>query len=385
MLIETTTHMVTGLGGNTTVRVDPAGLIIVDTKNLGEPNYNQLMDLVKSVSQAPVKYVFVTHHHQDHSGNIASFQKAGVPVIVHANLNKNLETYSPQQGKPEMAKITYTKDKKVKVGKATAEAHYFGRGHTNGDTFVWFPDVKVLSAGDMVATGRAGSLGVLIKGGEALQRLAEIGTVVADKTGTLTEGRPTVTDVIAVRLDRSAVLSRAAAVELLSEHPLGEAIVRSARAADIAVPTVRDFHGEPGRGVGGTVDGERILVGSAAWMDAHDIPMRAFQKQADTLASQGRSNVFVANENTLIGVIGIADPLRTEARDVVTALKRMGVEVVMLTGDRRSTANRIAEDAGIDSVIAEVLPAGKVEAVRSLQLSGQAVAMKLFSRLLRLG
>jgi Cu+-exporting ATPase len=227
----------------------------------------------------------------------------------------------------------------------------------------------------MVATGRASSLGVLIKGGEALQRLAETGTVVADKTGTLTEGRPAVTDVIAVRLDRSAVLRRAAAVELLSEHPLGEAIVRAARAADIAVPTVHDFHGEPGRGVGGTVDGERILVGSAAWMDAHDIPMREFQNQADALASQGRSNVFVANENTIIGVIGIADPLRPEARDVVTALKRMGVDVVMLTGDRRSTANRIAEDAGIDSVIAEVLPAGKVEAVRSLQLSGQAVAM----------
>jgi len=147
-------YMVTGLGGNSTVRVDPTGLIIVDTKNLGEPNYNQLMDLVKTVSQAPVKYVFVTHHHQDHSGNIGSFQKAGVPVIVQANLNKNLETYNPQQGKPEMAKITYTKDKKVKVGKATAEAHYFGRGHTNGDTFVWFPDVKVVSGGDMI-TGTA--------------------------------------------------------------------------------------------------------------------------------------------------------------------------------------------------------------------------------------
>ena len=161
-------YMVTGLGGNTTVRVDPAGLIIVDTKNLGEPNYNQLMDLVKTVSQAPVKYVFVTHHHQDHSGNIASFQKAGVPVIVHANLNKNLETYSPQQGKPEMAKITYTKDKKVKVGKATAEAHYFGRGHTNGDTFVWFPDVKVLSAGDMIV-GNAPNSDMGMYGGSVVE------------------------------------------------------------------------------------------------------------------------------------------------------------------------------------------------------------------------
>jgi cyclase len=161
-------YMVTGLGGNSTIRVDPAGLIIVDTKNLGEPNYNQLMDLVKSVSQAPVKYVFVTHHHQDHSGNIGSFQKAGVPVIVHANLNKNLESYNPQQGKPEMAKITYTKDKKVKVGKAAAEAHYFGRGHTNGDTFVWFPDVKVLSAGDMIV-GNAPNSDMGMYGGSVVE------------------------------------------------------------------------------------------------------------------------------------------------------------------------------------------------------------------------
>jgi glyoxylase-like metal-dependent hydrolase (beta-lactamase superfamily II) len=144
--------MITGLGGNTTVRVDPEGLIIVDTKNLGEANYNQLMDVVKTVSTAPVKAVFVTHHHQDHSGNIGSFQKAGVPVTVHVNLNKNLETYNPQQGKPEMAQQTYTKDKKVKVGKARAEARSFGRGHTNGDTFVWFPDVKVVSAGDMIVS-----------------------------------------------------------------------------------------------------------------------------------------------------------------------------------------------------------------------------------------
>ena len=143
-------YMVTGIGGNTTVRVDPEGLILVDTKNLGEPNYNQLMEIVKTVSTAPVKYAFVTHHHQDHSGNIGSFQKAGVQVIVHANLNKNLETYNPAQGKPEMAKTTYTKEQEVKVGKATAQARYFGRGHTNGDTFVWFPDVRVVSAGDMI-------------------------------------------------------------------------------------------------------------------------------------------------------------------------------------------------------------------------------------------
>jgi cyclase len=143
-------YVVTGIGGNSTVRVDPQGLILVDTKNLGQANYDALMQQVRTVSQAPVKYVFVTHHHQDHSGNIGPFQSAGAEVIVQENLNKNLETYAPAQGKPEKAKLTYTKDKKVKVGKAKAEAHYYGRGHTNGDSFVYFPDLKVVSTGDMV-------------------------------------------------------------------------------------------------------------------------------------------------------------------------------------------------------------------------------------------
>jgi glyoxylase-like metal-dependent hydrolase (beta-lactamase superfamily II) len=146
-------YMATGLGGNSTVRVVPEGVILVDTKNRGDENYTQLMDLVKSVSTAPVKYVFITHHHQDHSGNIGNFQDAGAQVIVQENLNKNLETYAPAQGKPAAAKVTYDKDKKVKVGKAEAEAHYFGKSHTSGDTIVYFPDVKVVSLGDMfVAT-----------------------------------------------------------------------------------------------------------------------------------------------------------------------------------------------------------------------------------------
>ena len=143
-------YMVTGAGGNSTVRVTNDGLIVVDTKNRGDENYDALMAQIKTVSNAPVKYVFITHHHQDHSGNIGNFQKAGATVIVTENLNKNLDTYNPPQGKPEKANTTYTTERKVKVGKATAEAHYFGRGHTNGDTFVYFPDVKVVSTGDMV-------------------------------------------------------------------------------------------------------------------------------------------------------------------------------------------------------------------------------------------
>jgi cyclase len=143
-------YVVTGAGGNSTVRVGSEGVIVVDTKNRGDQNYTALVDLVKTVSQAPVRYVFITHHHQDHSGNIGNFQSAGAEVIVHENLNKNLETYNPPQGKPAPSKVTYSKDREVKVGMASAVAHHFGRGHTGGDTVVYFPDVKVVSTGDLV-------------------------------------------------------------------------------------------------------------------------------------------------------------------------------------------------------------------------------------------
>ncbi len=142
-------YMVTGIGGNSTVRVTNDGLIVVDTKNLGDANYNALMEQIKTVSSAPVKYVFITHHHQDHSGNIGKFVEAGATVIAQDNLNKNLETYEPPQGKPAKANTTYRDDREVKVGNATAKAYYFGRGHTSGDTFVYFPDVRVVSTGDM--------------------------------------------------------------------------------------------------------------------------------------------------------------------------------------------------------------------------------------------
>jgi glyoxylase-like metal-dependent hydrolase (beta-lactamase superfamily II) len=146
-------YVVTGAGGNTSVRVTNEGLIIVDTKNLGDQFYTALMEQIKTVSTQPVKYVFITHHHQDHSGNIGKFVEAGAQVIAHENLKKNLETYAPAQGKPANPNVTYAKDQVVKLGGVTAEAHYFGRGHTGGDTFVYFPDVKVVSTGDMfVAT-----------------------------------------------------------------------------------------------------------------------------------------------------------------------------------------------------------------------------------------
>lgn len=146
-------YMVTGLGGNTTVRVANEGLIVVDTKNLGEANYNALMEQIRTVSKAPVRYVFITHHHQDHSGNIGPFQAAGAEVIVHEGLNKALDTYKAAQGTPEKSKVTYGTNRTVKVGNASATGHFFGRAHTSGDTWVYFPDVRVIATGDsFVAT-----------------------------------------------------------------------------------------------------------------------------------------------------------------------------------------------------------------------------------------
>jgi cyclase len=148
-------YMVTGAGGNSTVRVTDQGVILVDTKNLGDQFYNDLLAQIKTVTPQPVKYAFVTHVHQDHAGNIERFEKAGVQVIAYEGLNKNLHEggpngkgYESQAGKPADANVVYKKNKKVKLGKVEAIAYHFASGHTGGDTVVYFPDVKVVSLGD---------------------------------------------------------------------------------------------------------------------------------------------------------------------------------------------------------------------------------------------
>jgi P-type Cu+ transporter len=227
----------------------------------------------------------------------------------------------------------------------------------------------------MVATGRAGAFGVLIKGGEALQRMAETTTVVLDKTGTLTAGQPTVTAVIAIDGNDNALLQRAAAVEYLSEHPLAEAVTRAARESGVAISAVSDFATEPGHGVRAVVNNHRVFVGTAAWLETHGISVQSVQGQADALANDGKTPVFVGENEAVLGVLGLADPLRPEALEVVGELRRLGLEVVMLTGDRQATAHAIATQAGIVSVVADVLPAGKVDAVRARQERGDVVAM----------
>jgi glyoxylase-like metal-dependent hydrolase (beta-lactamase superfamily II) len=152
---KTGLYLVTGIGGNSTIRVTSDGLVVVDTKNLGEANYNQLMDLIKTVSQAPVKFAVVTHVHQDHSGNTDLFIKAGAKVVAHENIKKNLETYTAAAGKPGLPNELYSKDYSIKLGGTEVQVHHYAAGHTSGDSIVYFPDLKVVAMGDEYAGAAA--------------------------------------------------------------------------------------------------------------------------------------------------------------------------------------------------------------------------------------
>jgi P-type Cu+ transporter len=230
----------------------------------------------------------------------------------------------------------------------------------------------------MVASGRGASAGVLIKGGEPLERLAGVDTVVFDKTGTLTEGRPAVVDAQILR-DRDRTLSLVAAVETRSEHPLAKAVVGYGRAE--AVPyesggnAVENFMAVAGRGVFATVDGHHVLVGTQALLDESKIDTSAFAGALSAWTAQARTVVLAAIDGQAVAAFAIADTMRPNARTVIESLKRRGLRVVMLSGDRRATAEAIARQAGIDEVIADVLPEGKVSAIKSLQQGGHRVAM----------
>ena len=224
----------------------------------------------------------------------------------------------------------------------------------------------------MVATGRGSQAGVLVKGGEALQRTGEVTTVVLDKTGTVTEGRPAVTAIVATGGSDDQVLRLAASVERLSEHPIAEAIVRAARDRNLDIAEVSDFVNEPGFGVSASVDGNRVYVGTVDWLARHGV--QADVAVVESLAREAQTPVCVATSR-MLGAIGVADPLRESSPGAIADLRAMGLRVVMLTGDRQATARAIAARAGISDVVAEVLPQGKVDAVKALQASGEVVAM----------
>jgi Cu+-exporting ATPase len=232
----------------------------------------------------------------------------------------------------------------------------------------------------MVSTGRGAAAGVLVKGGEPLERLAKVDTVVLDKTGTLTEGRPRVVDFVpaaphADQVSIQSALSLIQAVERLSEHPLAQAIAEYASAQGARNLPARDFAAVPGRGARAVVGGEEVVVGNAALLREHGVDISPLSETATRWSAEGKTPVFAAAGGRALAAFGIADVLRPEASALVGQLRRRGFHIVMLTGDHQATAKAIARQAGIDEVIAEVLPAGKVEAIKKLQAEGRRVAM----------
>ena len=229
----------------------------------------------------------------------------------------------------------------------------------------------------MVATGKGAEFGVLIKGGEALQRAGEVTTVVLDKTGTVTEGKPGVTDLVRIGAVESddEMLRLVASLERSSEHPLGDAIVRYAESRGLAATRAEGFAAVPGRGATGVVDGHALAVGNAALLADWGLDVAPLAEVAARVTAEAKTPVFVGIDGALAGLVAIADPLRPTSRDAIARLVAMGLDVVMLTGDHRRTAEAIAAQAGIPRVVAEVLPDGKVAEVKRLQAAGRVVAM----------
>ena len=228
----------------------------------------------------------------------------------------------------------------------------------------------------MVGTGKGAENGLLIKGGEYLEKAHKLTTVVFDKTGTLTKGTPSVTDVVPEGPYTSdEVLRLAASAEKGSEHPLGAAILRAATDRGLRTEDPTDFEAIPGRGIRAKVGGHSVLLGNRGLMSEAGLPTDPAEGALDRLQADGRTAMILAVDGHLAGVIGVADTLKDRAVEAVRALKAMGIEVIMLTGDNRRTAEAIARQAGVDRVIAEVLPGQKVERIKELQSQGKVVAM----------
>jgi Cu+-exporting ATPase len=229
----------------------------------------------------------------------------------------------------------------------------------------------------MVGIGRGAEQGILIRGGDALEHARELTAVVLDKTGTITKGEPAVKE-IAVRREgwtADSLLRSAASAEQGSEHPIGEAIVRAARDRGLTLATAAEFGAVPGQGVRAAVEGQTVRVGNLRLMEAEGLSVAGLEAEVERLSGAGMTPMFVAVGGTVAGVIAVADTVKEFAREAVTALKAMGLTVVMLTGDNPRTAAAVAKEVGIARVLAEVLPEAKVTEVKRLQREGQRVAM----------
>ena len=227
----------------------------------------------------------------------------------------------------------------------------------------------------MVGTGKGAENGVLIKGGEALETTYKINTIVFDKTGTITEGKPKVTDIITNSLSENEVLVLAASAEKGSEHPLGEAIVKGAEERGLSLKEMEYFNAIPGHGIEVKIDGENILLGNKKLMIERNIDISVLAEKSDKLAEEGKTPMYVAINGNLEGIIAVADTVKESSKKAIETLRGMGIEVAMITGDNKKTAEAIAKQVGIDIVLSEVLPKDKANEVKKLQSENKKVAM----------
>jgi Cu+-exporting ATPase len=227
----------------------------------------------------------------------------------------------------------------------------------------------------LVATGKGAEAGILIKSGAALETAHKIQTIVFDKTGTITEGKPEVTDVVASNIDKRRLLQLAASAEKGSEHPLGEAIVKYAEKENLIMLPLTDFEARAGMGVSCCIDGQAILIGNVRLMNQHGISMSNVNAEANRFADSGKTPVYIAVNNQIAGIIAVADVVKKNSADAIKRLADMGIEIVMITGDNSRAAEAIAKQTGIMRVLSEVLPQDKFNEVKKLQSSGKIVAM----------
>ena len=227
----------------------------------------------------------------------------------------------------------------------------------------------------MVATGKGATMGVLFKNAEAIETLRKVDTLVIDKTGTLTEGKPRLASIVPAGMDEASVLRFAASLERGSEHPLAAAIVNGALERQISLSTAEKFESVTGKGVKGVVDGKAVALGNLALMKDLDVDPGDLASRAETLRTDGQTAMFVSVDGKPAGIVSVADPIKSTTPEAIQSLHKEGIHIVMLTGDSRTTAQAVAGKLGIDEVVAEVLPDQKAEIVKRLQADGRFVAM----------
>ena len=228
----------------------------------------------------------------------------------------------------------------------------------------------------MVGVGKAAEMGILIRNGDALQQAGKLTTIVLDKTGTVTEGKPAVTEIIVANgIEETFLLTMGASIEAGSEHPLAAAIVGYAKEKDVSLLKTENFSAVTGQGVNGVIDGQTILFGNARLMKNNNVDISSLENKAQALSAQGRTSMYLAAEGKLQGIIAVSDPIKKDSIAAIKRLHDLGMKVVMLTGDSQRTAEAVAKQVGVDEVIAEVMPQDKAAKVVSLQEQGEQVAM----------